>query len=171
MRLATQLDGFELALEYISDYVKISGLELWQHELAGVINFYVEQERNAFLKRKVHAWQSTFTLAAEAANLAPPAAFEHSFFGRLVRELLSLTAPRRAIYSEDTLAGVTTRARRWPRLFTLLERALSLWLRGIESTLGFMVTAQMHRFVQVYHSLMQGDLLANSIICTLPFIQ
>ena len=45
-RLGTQLEGFRLALEYISDYVKINGLQLWQEELAGVLNFYAEQERN-----------------------------------------------------------------------------------------------------------------------------
>jgi len=163
-KLGTQLEGFRLALEYISDYVKINGLQLWQEELAAVINFYVEQERNAFLKRKVHSWQSTFTLAAEAANLAPPAAFEHSFFGRLVRELLNLTAPRRAIYSE-ALGGWTDAAGKevlGGRLLTLLQRALSrCGLRGITSTLGFMVTAQLHRFVAVYHSLMQGELLGT----------
>ena len=46
MRLATKLDGFQLALEYISDYVKINGLQLWQQEFANLINFYVEQARH-----------------------------------------------------------------------------------------------------------------------------
>ena len=106
-RLGAQLHGFRLALEYIADYVKLGGLRLWQEELAGVINFFVEQERNAFLRRRVHAWQSTHTRAAAAVNQAPPAAFEHSFFGRLVRELIALTSPRRAVYSE-ALGGCAT---------------------------------------------------------------
>ena len=52
-----------------------------------MLNFYIEQERNAFLKRRVHSWQSTFTRAATAANNAPPIAFEHSFFVTYARVL------------------------------------------------------------------------------------
>jgi len=163
MRLGTQLHGFQLALEYISDYVKIGGLRLMQEELAGVLNFFVEMERNAFLKKKVHSWQSTFTRAAAAANLAPPAAFEHSFFSRLVRELVYLASPNRAIYSEalggwidpagkEVLAG---------RILILLHQSLGrCGLRGVASTLGFMVTAQLHHFVRAYSAIVSGDLLA-----------
>ena len=43
MRLCVKLDGFQLALEYISDYVKINGLQLWHEEFAALVNFYVEQ--------------------------------------------------------------------------------------------------------------------------------
>ena len=161
-RLSVQLDGFQLALEYISDYVKINGLRLWQEELAAVVNFYVEQERNAFLKRKVHSWQSTFTRAAAAANLAPPAAFEHSFFGRLVRELLYLTSPRRAIYSEALGGWVDTAGKEvvGRRVLMRVQHALSLCgLRGVSSTLGFMVSAQLHRFVVVYQQIAHGEVL------------
>jgi WASH complex subunit strumpellin len=163
MRLHYQLQGFQLALEYIADYVKINGLRLWQEELAGVVNFFVEQERNAFLKRKVHSWQSPFVRAANATNLAPPAAFEHSFFGRLVRELVYLTSPRRSIYSE-ALGGWTDPSGKevvGTRLLGLLQRSLGrCGLRGVGSTLGFMVTAQLHRFVRVYLGLVDGELLA-----------
>ena len=41
--LATKLEGFQLALEYISDYVKISGMRLWQTEFARVVHFFAEQ--------------------------------------------------------------------------------------------------------------------------------
>jgi len=163
-RLATQLHGFRLALEYISDYVKIGGLRLWQEELAQVLNFFVEQERNVFLKRKVHSWQSPFTRAAAAVNLAPSQAFEHSFFGRLVRELVSLTSPRRSIYSE-ALGGWTDPSGKelvGGRMLSLLQRALGrCGLRGVSSTLGFMVTHQLHHFVRAYSALVTGDLLAN----------
>lgn len=43
--LSSRLEGFQLALEYISDYVKISGLSLWRTEFANVVNFFVEQVR------------------------------------------------------------------------------------------------------------------------------
>ena len=161
-RLATQLAGFRLALEYIADYVKINGLRLWQEEFAGVLNFFVEQERNAFLKRKVHSWQSTFTRAAAAANLAPPAAFQHSFFGRLVRELVHITCPRRAIYSEAVGGWVDAAGKEvvGGRMLSLLQHALGrCGLRGIGSTIGFMVTSQLHHFVRAYLLHVSGDLL------------
>ena len=161
-RLATQLAGFRLALEYIADYVKINGLRLWQEEFAGVLNFFVEQERNAFLKRKVHSWQSTFTRAAAAANLAPPAAFQHSFFGRLVRELVHITCPRRAIYSEAVGGWVDAAGKEvvGGRMLSLLQNALGrCGLRGIGSTIGFMVTSQLHHFVRAYMLHVSGDLL------------
>lgn len=163
-RLAAHLHGFHLAFEYLSDYVKLSGLRVWQEELAEVLNFYVEQERNIFLKRRVHAWQSPFTRAAAAANNAPPVAFEHSFFGRLVRELVALCAPKRSIYSE-ALGGWTDAQGKeilGGRILHLLHSALGrCGLRGVTSTLGFMVTAQLHRFVRVYSSLACGDVLAS----------
>ena len=163
-KLSQQLQGFRLALEYISDYVKIGGLRLWQEEFDGLLSFFVEQERNAFFKKKVYSWQSTHIRAA-AANLAlPPAAFEHSFFGRLVRELVYLTSPRRAIYS-DALGGWTdaggTKEILGKRMLLLLQRALGrCGLRGVGSTLGFMVTAQLHHFVRAYTALVSGELLA-----------
>ena len=171
-RLGSQLQGFQLALEYISDYVKICGLKLWQEELAGVLNFYVEQERNAFLRRRVHAWQSTFVRAAEAAaKLGPPppssgagGSAEHSFFGKLVREMVSLTSPRRSVYSEAVGGWVDVSGREvvGGRLMHLLQTSIGrCGLRGIGSTLGFMVTAQLHRFVRVYSGLVSGDLLAG----------
>lgn len=163
-RLSGQLQGFQLALEYISDYIKIPGLKLWQEELAGVLNFYVEQERNAFLKRRVHSWQSTFTRAAAAANHAPPMAFEHSFFGRLVRELVLLTSPRRSIYSEALSGWVDPQGREavGSRLLHLLQISVGrCGLRGVGSTLGFMVSAQLHRFVRVYTALVSHELLAG----------
>ena len=165
-RLSSQLQGFQLALEYISDYVKICGLKLWQEELAGVLNFHVEQECNAFLKRKVHSWQSTFVRAAEAAaNVGAPSGYEqHSFFGRLVREMVYLTSPRRSVYSEAMGGWVDTQGRELVggRLMHLLQISIGrCGLRGIGSTLGFMVTAQLHRFVRVYSGLVSGDLLAG----------
>ena len=161
-RLSTHLHGFQLALEYIADYVKINGLRLWQEELAGVVNFFVEQERNAFIRRKVHSWQSPYTRAAKAANHAPPAAFEHSFFGRLVKELLALLAPRRAVYSEALGGWTDVHGKEVVGLgaLQLVQRALGrVGLRGLSSTLGFIVTSQLHRFVRVYAGFVTGDLL------------
>ena len=34
----------QLSLEYVSDYVKIAGVQMWHQEFSRVINFFVEQE-------------------------------------------------------------------------------------------------------------------------------
>jgi hypothetical protein len=38
----------------IQDYVNIQGLRIWQEEFSRIVNFYVEQECNQFLKKKVN---------------------------------------------------------------------------------------------------------------------
>ena len=160
-KLLIKLEGFQLSLEYISDYVKMNGLQLWHEEFANLINFYVEQERNAFLKKKVHSWQSTFALAASAVDNAPPAAFAHSFFGRLVRELAHLTSPRRAYYSMELGSWLDNTGKEvvGSRILMLLRRTFGhVGLRGIDSTFGFMVTAQLHRFVAFYRQVVSSDL-------------
>ena len=43
-QLALKLEGFQLSLEYVSDYVKIAGVQMWHQEFSRVINFFVEQE-------------------------------------------------------------------------------------------------------------------------------
>jgi len=152
-RLVVKLDGFQLALEYVSDYVKINGLQLFREEFANLINFYVEQEHNAFLKKKVHSWQSTFKLAAASVNNAPPAAFSNSFFGRLVRELAHWTSPRRAFYSNELRCWIDPSGKEviGYRMLSLLRRTLGhVGLRGLDSTFGFLVTAQLHRFANFY---------------------
>jgi WASH complex subunit strumpellin len=50
--LATVLDGFRRSFQYIQDYVNIQGLRIWQEEFSRIVNFYVEQECNTFLKKK-----------------------------------------------------------------------------------------------------------------------
>jgi len=50
--IATQLQGFKSAFEYIQDYVSIYGLKMWQEEFSRIVSFNVEQECNVFLKRK-----------------------------------------------------------------------------------------------------------------------
>jgi len=86
------LSGFRLSFEYISDYVSIYGLKIWQEELTRIINFNVEQECNVFLRKKTYEWQSRFQSEAIPIPLYPPAD-DHSatFVGRLVRELLLRT--------------------------------------------------------------------------------
>lgn len=85
---------------YISDYVNIYGLKIWQEEFGRIINFNVEQECNTFLKQKVYEWQSQWQNAAIPVPSFPSIQDDVSrtFMGRLIREILHQTDPRRSVY-------------------------------------------------------------------------
>jgi len=51
--LGQRLDGLRASIEYIQDYINMYGLKIWQEELSRIINYYVEQESNLFLKKQV----------------------------------------------------------------------------------------------------------------------
>lgn len=51
--LSTQIDAYRRSFEYISDYIGLSGLKIWQEEFTRIINYNVEQECNSFLRHKV----------------------------------------------------------------------------------------------------------------------
>jgi WASH complex subunit strumpellin len=99
-RLEHQLQNFRKSFEYISDYVNIYGLKIWQEEFGRIISFNVEQECNTFLKQKVYEWQSQFQNAAIPIPSFPSIQDDVSrtFMGRLIREILHQTDPRRSVY-------------------------------------------------------------------------
>lgn len=42
--LARRLEGFQVALECVEDYVCMDGLKMWHGELSRIMNYHVEQE-------------------------------------------------------------------------------------------------------------------------------
>jgi WASH complex subunit strumpellin len=105
--LGTKLDGFRQSFEYIQDYINVYGLKIWQEEFSRIINYNVEQESNSFLKKKIYDWQSNYQSDAIPIPQFPVVASQNpaqrasvNFSGRLVRELLSQTDPKRTVYVE-----------------------------------------------------------------------
>lgn len=137
--LATALDGFRRSFQCIfsiltfnhlnivmkllfdnlgdiQDYVNIQGLRIWQEEFSRIVNFYVEQECNVFLKKKVLEWQSGYQDEAIPIpvykyyfNYNIPLTNAHYLFcssidesvnmiGRFTRELINQTSCRRTMY-------------------------------------------------------------------------
>ena len=94
------LAGYRQSFEYISDYLSLDGLKIWHEELARIISFHVQQECNAFHKKKIYDWQSEFQSEAIPIPVHPPLdGYSTTFVGRLVRELLrpgALAEPHRA---------------------------------------------------------------------------
>jgi WASH complex subunit strumpellin len=111
--LGKKLDGFRQSFEYISDYIGIYGLKIWQEEMSRIIHYSVEQECNSFLRKKVYDRQSRFQSdAIPIPNFAPiiersdksgpfPKPISVNFTGRLTRELLAQTDPKNTVYIES----------------------------------------------------------------------
>ena len=110
--LGRKLDGFRQSVEYISDYIGVYGLKIWQEEFSRIINYNVEAECNSFLKKKVYDWQSTFQsdaipipqfqpLVERPTTGAMAKEVSVNFMGRLTREVLCQTDPRATVYVES----------------------------------------------------------------------
>lgn len=98
------MDGFRRSFEYIQDYVNIYGLRIWQEEVSRIINYYVEQECNSFLRQKVADWESLYqsrTIPIPKFAPVPADPQAASFVGRLTNELLRVTDPRNTIFVEQ----------------------------------------------------------------------
>lgn len=89
----------------IQDYVNVYGLKIWHEEFSRITNYNVEQECNRFLKRKIYDWQSEYQ-----SSVIPIPKFKsldeytNNFMGRLVRELLIQTDPKKTTYV-DQMSG------------------------------------------------------------------
>ena len=155
-QLTIKLEGFQLSLEYISDYVKITGVQLWQQEFSRVIAFFVEQECNGFLKRSPPPSASKHQNTSAPIAYAPQGAgggAAGNFIGRLVRELLHVASTRRTTYSEALSAWCDDKGREvvGARTAHLLHRAMGcLGLAGMHRVLGFVVVQQLSEFGRAY---------------------
>ena len=96
---------------FLSDYIGVYGLKIWQEESSRIIHYCVEQECNSFLRKKVYDRQSRFQSdAIPIPHFAPvlerPATGQNAkgmsvnFMGRLTREILAQTDPRHTVYVE-----------------------------------------------------------------------
>jgi len=148
------LDAFRRSFEYISDYINIFGLKIWQEQLTRIVNFAVEQECNVFLKKKIHAFESAFQSEAVPLPLLPPTDDQSvTFIGRVTRELLLQTDPSRLLYLEAH-AGWFDRAGKdlvGIRTLSLLHQAIgTAGLRGIDQTLSFLILSQLRSLLRFY---------------------
>eukprot|EP01041_Mallomonas_annulata_P003104 gene3104-6094_t len=51
--LAMTLNGLQRSVEYIQDYLGISGLRIYHSELSRIMNYSIQQEANRYLKKKI----------------------------------------------------------------------------------------------------------------------
>jgi len=161
-KLGARLDGFKQSFEYIQDYISVYGLKIWQEEFSRIINYNVEQETNSFLKKKVYDWQSSYQsdaipipqLPPTPPALANPAVRPSiNFTGRLAREILFQTDPRKTNYVESMQGWYDEKQREVVgiRTFSLLHRGVGTFgLTGMDKLLCFMIVQDLSDFVRVY---------------------
>eukprot|EP01113_Clastostelium_recurvatum_P044787 TRINITY_DN759_c0_g1_i3.p1 TRINITY_DN759_c0_g1~~TRINITY_DN759_c0_g1_i3.p1 ORF type:complete len:1198 (+),score=276.33 TRINITY_DN759_c0_g1_i3:52-3645(+) len=151
--LGTLLDGFRRSFQYIQDYVNIQGLKIWQEEFSRIVNFYVEQECNSFLKKKTYDWQSQYQNSAIPIPLysQPIGSESVNFIGRLARELLAQTTCKSTIYLDQMSAWYepsTGRELVGIRTMSILLRSVGVFgITGLDKLLSFMIVKDLQTFV------------------------
>ena len=149
--LKKTMNGLRVSFQYIQDYVNIPGLRIWQEELSRIINFYLEQESNAYLKQKIMPWNSLY----QSKTIAIPLVMDINgvtFMGRLVQDLVAFLSPKLTIFvparqswydykSQTEVCGVT-------QLFGLVQSAIGTFgMAGIDRLLGLQITALIQKLV------------------------
>uniref|UniRef100_A0A0K2UPG6 Uncharacterized protein n=1 Tax=Lepeophtheirus salmonis TaxID=72036 RepID=A0A0K2UPG6_LEPSM len=98
--LKTFIQGMSKSFEYVQDYINIPGLCIWQEEMSRIINFYVEQESNLFLKHKIPQVESAYQSKTIPIILYPSLEDGKglTFVGYLAQELLNLIDPFQIVF-------------------------------------------------------------------------
>ena len=144
--LGKTMAGFRRSFEYIQDYVRISGLKIWQEELSRVINFNVEQEANTFLRQKIPAWASEYQSRNIPIPIYPGGNGDaNNFTGRLANEIIAVTSPKSTLYVRATQSWYDSRSHNEVAslsLFAALGNSVgTLGLAGLDRLLGLKATA------------------------------
>ncbi|KAF2071648.1 hypothetical protein CYY_007041 [Polysphondylium violaceum] len=160
--LANILDGFRRSFQYIQDYVNIQGLRIWQEEFSRIVNFYVEQECNSFLKKKIYDWQSSYQSVAIPIPKFPSVDQSSvNMIGRLARELLNQTNCKTTLYLNQIgwfepttgkeLIGIST--------WSLLHQGVGIFgLTGLDKLFCFMMVKDLQVFVAQTRQLVEKGL-------------
>lgn len=152
--LRTSMSGFRRSFEYIQDYVRISGLKIWQEELSRIILFHVEQETNVFLTQKVLPWNSVYQNKSIPIPIPPPPTNPdcQTFMGRLANEIILVTNPRTTVYSSALCSWYDLKTKEEVcsmGLFSLLEEAVgTIGLAGLDRLLGLKIVTCLQNMIR-----------------------
>ncbi|CAG0896952.1 unnamed protein product [Darwinula stevensoni] len=143
-----KMEGFRKAFEYIQDYLNICGLKIWQEEMTRIMNYNVERECNSFLRNKVEDWESLYQSKAIPIPKFPPKdADSITFVGRLAREVLRITDPKKTCYIEKMWSWYDHRSHNEvvnARIFSLVESSIgTCGLYGLDRIFSFMLVTEL----------------------------
>lgn len=181
--LAKVLSGYKRSFEYMSDYVTVYGLKIWQEEFSRIINFFVEQECAVYLHQDIYFWQSQYwndhipiplldepqagtTAASGKGSFRKKNAGGDSsegtknFVGRLAMALLTHVDFRNSIYLDSYSSWYSPEGRELVgiRTFSLLLRSVGVFgLHGIDRLLCFVMVDLLQRFVKKISPMLDDD--------------
>jgi len=143
--LASLLDGTKRSFQYMSDYINIYGLKIWQEEFSRIINYNVEQECNSFLTNgtQISDYQSMYQ------SVAIPIPTQKHFIARVIRELRELTDYQKTLYIDPRGAWYDKDGREIVGMKTfdlLLESVGVFGVAGIDKLLAFMTVRYLKSF-------------------------
>jgi WASH complex subunit strumpellin len=146
--LAQIMDGYKRSFEYVQDYIGIYGLKIWQEEVSRIVNFNIEQECNAFIRRKVLDFDSVYQSRNIPIPKFPPLdQFSVTFIGRLTRELLKITDPKQTVFVNQMRSWYDSKSRAevvTPRLFTLMMQSIgTAGMNGVDRLVSFMIQTEL----------------------------
>eukprot|EP00823_Brevimastigomonas_motovehiculus_P005461 TRINITY_DN4036_c0_g1_i1.p1 TRINITY_DN4036_c0_g1~~TRINITY_DN4036_c0_g1_i1.p1 ORF type:complete len:1167 (+),score=288.35 TRINITY_DN4036_c0_g1_i1:375-3503(+) len=181
--LTQKLNGFRQSFEYIQDYINMYGLKIWQEEFSRIINYYVEQESNQFLKKKILDWQSDYqsdaipipqfapiTSSSSSSNSRDPRSYSLNAMGRLVRELIRQTDARTTVYVDGLQGWYDEKNREVVgiRTFFLLHRSLGVFgLTGLDRLISFMIVKDLTDFVRLFRKTLSQTANVRSFLSKL----
>mmetsp|Transcript_12766 Transcript_12766/g.36085 ORF Transcript_12766/g.36085 Transcript_12766/m.36085 type:complete len:1178 (-) Transcript_12766:150-3683(-) len=152
--LSFRLDGLLRSFEYVQDYSGIYGLKIWQEEFTRIVNYYVEQECNSFLKKRKYDWESEYqNEAIPIPDLPPvPGSKAVNFIGRLGHQILMNTDPFKTVYLDTMSAWYDTKSGKeliGMRTFTLLMNSINVsGCAGIDQWLCFRIVQELQKLLE-----------------------
>lgn len=151
-----KLGSLQQSFEHIQDYIKVYGLKVWQEEFTRIINYYVEQESNRFLRRKIFDHQSVY----QSEHIRIPSFVKYkthsayNFTGRVVNELIAKTHYTETIYADFKQAWFHPSNYRISvgiRSFNLILQGLgAVGLNGLDKLIAYMIVADLQEFCKIY---------------------
>jgi len=161
--LAQVLDGYCRSFQYIQDYIRLQGLQVWQEEFMRIVNFNVERECAAFLVKKndlESVYQSREVPIPEFPR-SEDDPISVNFMGRLARVLLIHTDYHTTVYVPDTTTWYEIESSKplvSPMTFQLLMQGINVFgLNGLDELFCFMIVKQLQVFLNTFERVMNQD--------------
>jgi len=159
--LAQVLDGYCRSFQYIQDYIRLQGLQVWQEEFMRIVNFNVERECAAFLVKKNDLESVYQSREVPIPDFPRSDSSSVNFMGRLARALLVHTDFHTTVYVPDTTTWyelATSRPLVSPMTFQLLMDGVNTFgLNGLDELYCFMIVKQLHDFLHALDVLLHQD--------------
>jgi len=170
--LAEVLDGYCRSFQYIQDYIRLQGLQVWQEEFMRIVNFNVEKECSAFLIKKSDLESVYQSREVPIPEFKRKDSASVNFMGRLARELLIQTHFRTTVFVPDTNTwyelGTSAAGRPLvgPMTFQLLMQGINVFgMNGLDQLFCFMIVKQLHDFMHSLDAVMrQNKLLLAELV-------